>query len=290
MATAVTCGDNVLDLSAPRIMGILNITPDSFSDGGLFVSDNSKSSAKDVFVDKALQHARYMVNHGASIVDIGGESTRPGAEAVSIDEERRRVIPIVEQIKKELPGCLISVDTSKSEIMRDVIEAGAHMINDVNALRNPGAVETVASSNLAVCLMHMQGQPRTMQQNPRYENVVEEVMRFLKERIDACVKAGIALDRIIVDPGFGFGKTLQHNLQLFKNLAKFKQLGVALMVGVSRKSMIGAILDKEVDDRVSGSVGLAALSAWLGADILRVHDVPETADAIGVVQAVRTVD
>lgn len=287
MATALTCGDKILDLSAPRIMGILNITPDSFSDGGLFVS--AIENSVDVFVDKALQHAQNMVGHGASIIDIGGESTRPGAEAVSVNEERRRVLPIIEGIKSSLPDCLISVDTSKPEIMRDAINMGAHIINDVNALRSPYAIETVANSNIAVCLMHMQGQPRTMQQSPHYENVPEEVMSFLQERIDKCVKAGISLDRIIVDPGFGFGKTLQHNLQLFKSLSKFKELGTALMVGVSRKSMIGAMLDKEVADRVSGSVGLASLAAWLGADILRVHDVSETVDAVNVVNAVRSV-
>ena len=287
MATALNCGDKVLDLSASRIMGILNVTPDSFSDGGLFVSANEKSS--EVYVEKAFQHADYMVSHGAAIVDVGGESTRPGAEAVTVDEERRRVLPVVQRLKSSLPNCLISVDTSKPEIMQDAIDAGAHIINDVNALRGLDAIETVANSNLAVCLMHMQGQPRTMQKHPHYDNVVNEVMDFLHEQINRCEEAGISRDRIIIDPGFGFGKTLQHNLQLFKNLPKFKSLGTALMVGVSRKSMIGAMLDKEVTDRVSGSVGLAALAAWLGADILRVHDVPETVDAVNVINAVRSV-
>ncbi len=287
MTIALTCGDKVLDLSTPRIMGILNVTPDSFSDGGLFISDNEKTT--DVYIEKALQHAELMATQGANIVDVGGESTRPGAEAVTIDEERRRVLPVVKRIKESLPECLISVDTSKPEIMRDAIDAGAHIINDVNALRNPNAIETVANSNLAVCLMHMQGQPRTMQQNPHYDNVVEDVMDFLQDRINSCEQAGISRQRIIVDPGFGFGKTLQHNLQLLKNLPKFKTLGTALMVGVSRKSMIGAILNKEVNDRVSGSTGLAALATWLGADILRVHDVPETSDVVKVINAVRSV-
>ncbi|WP_455375653.1 dihydropteroate synthase [Kaarinaea lacus] len=287
MATALNCGDKVLDLSAPRIMGILNVTPDSFSDGGLFVSANEKPS--EVYVEKAFKHADYMASHGAAIVDVGGESTRPGAEAVTVDEERRRVLPIVQRLKSSLSNCLISVDTSKPEIMQDAIDAGAHIINDVNALRGSDALETVANSNLAVCLMHMQGQPRTMQKHPHYDNVVSEVMDFLHERINRCEEAGISRDRIIIDPGFGFGKTLQHNLQLFKNLPTFKSLGTALMIGVSRKSMIGAMLDKEVTDRVSGSVGLAALAAWLGADIIRVHDVPETVDAVNVINAVRSV-
>ena len=287
MTSALHCGDKVLDLNSPQIMGILNITPDSFSDGGFFIS--ASESTANINIDKALQHAMAMVNAGASIIDIGGESTRPGAESVSVEEESRRVIPFVKAFKSSLPDCLISVDTSKPEIMKQAIECGAHIINDVNALRAAGAIETVADSDVAVCLMHMQGEPRTMQKNPHYDDVVDDVLQFLQQRIEACINAGIDRNRIIIDPGFGFGKALQHNLQLFKNLGRFKELGVALLVGVSRKSMIGTILDKEVSDRLSGSIGLAALATWLGADILRVHDVSETADAIRVVNAVVSV-
>ena len=286
MATTLKCGDKVLDLSSPLVMGILNITPDSFSDGGLFVSAVEKSN--DVAVDKALAHAAQLAKEGAAIIDVGGESTRPGAKAVSVEEERDRVLPVISGIKTTIPQCLVSVDTSKTVIMKEAIKAGVHIINDVNALREPGAVEAVANSDVAVCLMHMQGQPRTMQNDPHYDNVVDEVLDFLQERIDVCQQAGIGLDRIIIDPGFGFGKTLQHNLQLLKSLPKLKTLGVALLVGMSRKSMIGAILNKEVNDRLAGSLGLAALSAWLGADIVRVHDVSESVDVIKAVDAVHS--
>ncbi|WP_455220138.1 dihydropteroate synthase, partial [Kaarinaea lacus] len=254
------------------------VTPDSFSDGGQFVS-----------VDSAMQQSRNMVADGAAIIDIGGESTRPGAKVVSIDEERQRVLPVIKRIQKELPDTIISIDTSKPEIMANAIVAGAHVVNDVNALRAPGAVDVIAGSNVAVCLMHMQGEPRTMQKDPHYNNVVEEVFYFLQQRVDACINAGIDKSRIIVDPGFGFGKNLEHNLLLFKQLKKFKELGVALLVGVSRKSMIGAILDKSVENRLIGSISLATLAAWMGADILRVHDVGATNDALKTVSAVRSV-
>jgi len=285
MATALKCGDRYLDLGTPQIMGILNVTPDSFSDGGLFISATGNSS--EVALNKALDHCKAMVEQGAAIIDIGGESTRPGAQAVSIDEERRRVIPLVTKIRESIPDCLISVDTSKPAIMKDAIEAGAHIINDVTALQNPEALETVAASNVAVCLMHMKGEPRNMQKNPEYRDVVSEVIEFLGARVKACHNAGISPERIIVDPGFGFGKTLSHNLQLFRNMESFKSLGAALLVGVSRKSMIGAILDKPVNERQAGSVGLASLAVWLGADILRVHDVEDTSDALKVVHAVK---
>lgn len=288
MATALTCGDKVLDLSLPCVMGILNVTPDSFSDGGLFVSTD-ENSLNELLIDKAVSHAKAMVDSGAAIIDIGGESTRPGAEPVAVEEERQRVLPVIEVLKHKVPNCLISVDTSKPELMKDAIDAGAHIINDVNALRAPGAVDAIAKSNVAVCLMHMKGEPRTMQKDPSYDNVVNDVADFLKQRIDVCKQAGIGADRIIIDPGFGFGKTLTHNLQLLKHLIKFKELGVAIMVGVSRKSMIGAVLDRSVDQRLSGSIALAALSAWLGADILRVHDVEESVDALKVVHAVQSV-
>ena len=258
-------------------MGILNVTPDSFSDGGLFVSVNS-----------ATKQSRNMVADGATIIDIGGESTRPGAQAVSIDDERQRVLPVINHIKKEFPDTIISIDTSKPEIMADAIAAGAHVVNDVNALRAPGAVDVIADSDVAVCLMHMQGEPRTMQKDPQYNNVVEEVFEFLQQRVEDCINSGISKDRIVVDPGFGFGKNLEHNLLLFKQLEKFKELG-ALLVGVSRKSMIGAILDKPVEDRLIGSISLATLAAWMGADILRVHDVASTNDALKTVNAVRSI-
>ncbi len=259
-------------------MGILNVTPDSFSDGGQFVS-----------VDSALKQSRSMATQGASIIDIGGESTRPGAQAVTALEEHQRVIPVVKKIREELPDVIISIDTSKPDVMADAITAGAGLVNDVNALRNPEAIEVVAASNVAVCLMHMKGEPRTMQDDPVYENVVTDVITFLQQRIDECVKAGINENRIIIDPGFGFGKTLQHNLLLLKHLREFKKLGVPLLAGLSRKSMIGAILDKPVNERLIGSTSLAVLAAWQGADILRVHDVAATCDALKIVNAVKTV-
>lgn len=259
-------------------MGILNVTPDSFSDGGHFVS-----------ADSAMQQSQNMVAEGAAIIDIGGESTRPGAQAVSIEDERQRVLPVIKRIQKEIPDTIISIDTSKPEIMSDAITAGAHVVNDINALRAPGAVDVIADSNVAVCLMHMQGEPRTMQKDPQYTNVVEEVFEFLRQRVEHCIKAGINKNRIIVDPGFGFGKSLQHNLLILKHLRKYKELGVALLVGVSRKSMIGAILNKPVENRLIGGVSLATLAAWMGADILRVHDVAATSDALKTVNAVRSI-
>ena len=259
-------------------MGVLNVTPDSFSDGGQFVS-----------VDSAIQQSQNMVAAGAAIIDVGGESTRPGAKAVSVEEEHKRVIPVIKHIQKETPDTIISIDSSKPEIMAEAIAAGAHFVNDVNALRTPGALDVIAGSNAAICLMHMQGEPRTMQKDPHYNDVVEEVLSFLRQRIELCVKAGIDKNRIIVDPGFGFGKSLQHNLLLLKHLQRFKELGAALLVGMSRKSMIGAILDKPVEDRLAGSLSLATLAAWMGADILRVHDVAATSDALKTVNAVRSV-
>lgn len=285
-------------------MGILNVTPDSFSDGGqLFgeekgvpqkvVADTAtveKSSVTvKVSVDKVLHQAGVMVEAGAKILDIGGESTRPGAQAVGLDEERARVLPVVTAIKEQFPQAVISVDTSKPELMAEALDAGCDMINDVNALQAPGAIEVLANSNAAVCLMHMQGEPRTMQHNPHYNNIVHDVLRFLQQRITACLDAGIARDRLVIDPGFGFGKKLEHNLLLMKHLAEFKEAGTALMVGVSRKSMIGALLDKPVDQRLIGSVALAALAIGNGADIIRVHDVEPTMDVVKIVNAVQSV-
>ncbi len=268
---------HILDLNHPRIMGILNTTPDSFSDGGLFTN-----------IDIARKHVQQMIDDGADIIDVGGESTRPGASEVSVDEECQRVLPVIKAIR-EFSDIPISIDSSKTDVMQQAIEAGASMINDVNALRAKGAVELVAKLNVPVCLMHMQGLPRSMQQNPEYNNVVQEVYHFLKERIDICVKAGIKQDNIIIDPGFGFGKTLEHNLSVFKHLQEFQKLNHPLLVGVSRKSMIGAILnDAPSDERLYGSIALATIAAWQNANFLRVHDVKATADALKLCQAVKT--
>ena len=267
--------DKQLDLSTPRVMGILNVTPDSFSDGGLFTN-----------VDSALRQASSMLEEGASILDIGGESTRPGAQPVSEQQELDRVIPVIEAINKEL-DVIISIDTSKAVVMREAIKAGAHFVNDVYALRGEHAEQTVAELNVPVCLMHMQGEPRTMQTEPVYQDVVAEVLQFLQERANACMAAGISPQQIILDPGFGFGKTLQHNLALFRALPEFIKTGMPVLVGVSRKSMIGSILDLPVDKRLHGSTALASLAVWLGASIIRVHDVGPTYQAIQMVMAVR---
>jgi len=254
-------------------MGILNVTPDSFSDGGRYI-------------DPVLAMARVekMVAAGADIIDIGGESTRPGAVSVPEADEMERVIPLVGQICERF-DVIISVDTSKPAVMRSAIEAGAGMINDVFALREPGAVEAVANSSAQVCLMHMQGEPRTMQEHPVYSNVVAEVGEFLLSRAEACLVAGIGRDRIFLDPGFGFGKTLAHNLELMAGLDKLLELGFPLLVGVSRKSMFGALLDRDVDERLAGSVAMAAIAAWSGASIIRAHDIAETKDAVRVAAA-----
>ena len=257
-------------------MGILNITPDSFSDGGQFIKKES-----------ALARARKMFAEGADIIDIGGESTRPGAQDVSVDEELQRVVPVIEAIRQEL-DIPISIDTSKAVVMREAVSAGASIINDVRALREEGALETAAALNVPVILMHMQGQPRSMQMHPEYQNVVAEVIQFLQQRIEACEKAGIVRDNIIIDPGFGFGKALQHNLSLFKHLAEFKKLDVPILVGVSRKSMIGAVLDDlPADQRMPASITLAGLATWLGADIIRVHDVRESCEAVRMCHAIK---
>jgi len=256
-------------------MGVLNVTPDSFSDGGCYVDPGL-----------AMARAKEMVDEGADIIDIGGESTRPGAPAVPEAEERERVIPLVREIHVTLE-VMVSVDTSKPGVMRAAISAGAGMINDVRALRAPGAIEAVAASSAQVCLMHMQGEPRTMQDNPRYSNVVAEVGDFLVARAAACVVAGIGRERIFFDPGFGFGKTLAHNLELMAGLDKLLELGYPLLVGVSRKSMFGALLEREVDERLAGSVAMAAIAAWSGASIIRAHDIAQTKDAVRVAAALR---
>jgi dihydropteroate synthase len=269
------CGGKPLDLSRPCVMGILNVTPDSFSDGGAFFS-----------ADAALEQARQMVREGAAMIDVGGESTRPGAESVSAAEETARVVPIIRTLAAELP-VPISVDTSKPEVMRAAVAAGAGLINDVMALQDPGALEAARETAVPVCLMHMRGEPRTMQRNPVYGDVVAEVLGFLLRRVEACIDAGIPRSRLLIDPGFGFGKTLEHNLQLLRELERFLEPGLPLLVGISRKSMIGTLLDQPVDQRLYGSLAAAVLAVQAGAAIVRVHDVGPTVDALKIVEAVR---
>jgi dihydropteroate synthase len=269
------CGGRSLDLGRPQIMGVLNITPDSFSDGGKFIGRQA-----------AIDHAVVMVEAGAAIIDIGGESTRPGAAEVSVEEELSRVIPVIEALAGTIPA-VISIDTSKPEVMSAAVAAGAGLVNDVRALQAPGALETVAGLDVPVCLMHMQGQPRTMQHDPHYENVVKEVYGFLMQRVAVCEQHGIDRERLLLDPGFGFGKALEHNLRLLAHLERFHEAGLPLLVGMSRKSMLGMILDKPVEERLAGSLALAAIAAWQGAQVIRVHDVAETADVMKVVAAVR---
>jgi len=276
----LTCGHRALDLSSPIVMGILNTTPDSFSDGGNYYQNNHLS------LDKVLARAETMVNDGARMLDVGGESTRPGASSVGVAEEMDRVIPVVEAINAAL-DVVVSVDTSTPEVMVAAAEAGAGLINDVRALQKPGALLAAASTNLPVCLMHMQGAPSSMQAAPSYAGVLNEVSEFLQQRVSACNEAGISSGQIILDPGFGFGKTLEHNLELFRHLDTFVSTGMPLLVGVSRKSMIGNVLGRDVDQRMAGSLALALLSVQAGACILRVHDVAETSDVIRMYSAVK---
>lgn len=268
------CRSQQLDLAVPRVMAVLNVTPDAFSDGGCFQDINT-----------ALSRTTEMIAQGADIIDVGGESTRPGAAQVSVDEELRRVIPVIEAIHRQYPQTIISVDTSKPEVMRAAVIAGASMINDVRALTLPGALEAAADTQAAVCLMHMQGQPASMQLAPSYTNVIDEVSGFLAARVQACIAAGIARERIVIDPGIGFGKSLEHNLALLAHLPAFLSLDVPLLVGVSRKSMIGALLNRTVEQRLSGSVALATASVLAGASIIRAHDVSETYDAVRMAHA-----
>ena len=270
----LSCGTNVLDLSRPNIMGILNVTPDSFSDGGKLYSSER------VDLSKTLAAVETMLNEGADIIDIGGESTRPGAAEVSVQEELDRVIPVLEAVTTRFET-IVSVDTSTAEVISEAARNRAGMLNDVRALRRDGALQAAASTDLPVCLMHMQNQPKTMQAAPVYNDVVKDVLDFLADRTDVCEMAGIRRDRILIDPGFGFGKTLAHNLQLFKAIDQFVASGHPVLVGVSRKSMIGQMLGIDApDQRVIGSVALAMLAAQRGAAILRVHDVKETKQAL----------
>lgn len=262
-----------LDLSVPQIMGILNFTPDSFSDSGQFFS-----------LDKALFQVEKMLNEGAAIIDIGGESTRPMAEDVSEQEELHRVVPLVEAVNQRF-DCWISVDSSKAIVMQEAAKVGMDLINDIRALQEPCALQTAAELDLPVCIMHMQGQPRTMQANPQYEDVVKEVLDFLRIRSQTCMAAGIKKENIIWDMGFGFGKTVQHNYKLLQQLNRFCDEGYPVLAGLSRKSMIGAVLDKPVEERIIGSAAGALIAAQNGAKILRVHDVAATSDVLKVWQA-----
>ncbi len=277
-STRLPCGNRVLDLARAHVMGILNVTPDSFSDGGRFSQ-----------LDVALRHAEAMVVAGATLIDIGGESTRPGARAVSPLEELERVAPVVERIHREL-DVVISVDTSTPAVMRETARLGAGLINDVRALRRDGALDAAAATGLPVCLMHMLGEPGDMQDNPHYQNVTQEVGVFLAERMVACAAVGIGAERIVLDPGFGFAKTLQHNLSLFKHMEALHALGRPLLVGVSRKSMVGQTLNRPVAERLHGSLALAALAVTKGAKIIRVHDVAETVDVVRMIAAVESAE
>ncbi|PKG99072.1 dihydropteroate synthase [Paraglaciecola sp. MB-3u-78] len=266
--------DKCLDLSSPRVMGILNVTPDSFSDGGTFN-----------MLENGLAQTGLMLSEGADIIDIGGESTRPGAQDVSIQQELDRVIPVIESICQRF-DTIISIDTSKAQVMTEAINAGASLINDVRALQENGALEAAVAAKVPVCLMHMQGQPRVMQQNPHYEDVVKDVMAFLQQRIAICRKAGIAGEQIIVDPGFGFGKSLEHNYQMLANFEKFHRLNVPVLAGMSRKSMLGHLLQREIGQRLAGNVAVATVAAQKGAQIIRVHDVKETVDAVKIINMI----
>jgi dihydropteroate synthase len=272
-------GAHRLDLSRPVIMGILNTTPDSFSDGGHCYQGGRFS------LDLALARARKMLDDGAAIIDIGGESTRPGAQPVSEQEELDRVVPVVEHLARE-SGALISVDTSTPKVMSEAARVGAGMINDIRALTREGAIATAIATGLPICLMHMQGEPETMQVAPQYLDPVAEVIAFLQQRIALTTAAGLSPERILLDPGFGFGKNLNHNLTLLRRLPEIAALGYPILVGLSRKSMLGTLLKREVDDRLPGSLALALLAAQAGASIIRVHDVAATADALSVLAAV----
>jgi dihydropteroate synthase len=264
------CGRFELSLERPLVMGVVNVTPDSFSDGGKYLDPEA-----------AISHARRMIDEGVDLLDVGGESTRPGAAPVSEEEECGRILPVVQALR-DFP---LSVDTRRPQVMRSALDAGASMINDIQALQASGAIEAVAQSGCGVCLMHMQGTPETMQREPHYADVVKEVGDFLAQRIAACEKAGIARDRLVADPGFGFGKTPEHNLALLRHLPEFASLGVPLLAGWSRKSSLGRITGRDTGDRLAGSLAAALLALLGGARILRVHDVKETRDAVLMFQA-----
>ena len=265
-----------LDLSRTKLMGILNVTPDSFSDGGQFIGQAA-----------ALRQVQQMLANGADIIDIGGESTRPGAKDVNLDDELARVIPVIHSIRQLYPDLPISVDTSKARVMAEAIAVGADIINDVRALQEPEALEVAVAAKVPVCLMHMQGQPRSMQHQPSYQQVVLEVLAFLQQRAEVCIAAGIARQQIIFDPGFGFGKSLAHNYELLNAMSQFVETGYPVLAGMSRKSMIGQLLNRDVAERLAGSIACATIAVMKGAQIIRVHDIKETADAIKIAQATK---
>jgi len=271
----LVCGNQILELSQPIVMGVLNVTPDSFYDGGRF-------STTDLAVERALA----MVAEGAAIIDIGGESTRPGAVQVSVEEECQRVVPVIETLIKVGIDAVISVDTSKAEVMRQAVAAGASMINDVSALQQPHAMQVASQSGVSVCLMHMQGKPQHMQDDPQYEDVTEDIIHFLQKRVEDCIQAGISRDRIVLDPGFGFGKTVKQNYALLRQLDRFKTMELPVLAGLSRKSMIGAVLDTDVKHRMHGSLAAVVIAVMAGANIVRVHDVSATVEALAVCSAV----
>ncbi len=274
------CGGQMLDLSIPRVMGVLNVTPDSFSDGGELLT-----AAGHLDLGKALARAEAMCEAGADLLDIGGESTRPGAGQVSAEEEISRVLPLVEAISRQL-RVIVSVDTSNPELMRRCADVGAGLINDVRALSRPGAMQAAYASGLPVCLMHMQGTPATMQEAPAYQDPVRDIMAFLRARVDACISAGFSPQRLLVDPGFGFGKTLEHNLQLLGRLQEFRGLKLPLLVGLSRKRMIGTLTGRPEKERMAGSLAAAVIAVMQGASIVRTHDVAECVDALKICHAV----
>ena len=279
MTRILNCARRPLDLRRPRVMGILNITPDSFSDGGRLYRQG-------VDLGRVTEVACAMIEAGADLLDIGGESTRPGAEPVSYSEECRRVMPVLERLL-EL-DVIVSIDTRKPAVAKMAIQAGVHLVNDVTGMTNPDMIEIVADSDVAVCVMHMQGEPGTMQADPRYDDVVCDIRGFLARQVDRCLKAGIEQDRLVLDPGFGFGKNIDHNLALLRNLSEVKVRNLPLLVGLSRKRMIGTITGRGMEDRMVGSVAAAMLAVQRGADILRVHDVGATIDALKVLGAVDT--
>lgn len=274
--------DREVIFNSPKVMGILNVTPDSFSDGGNFSS-----------IDKALAHAKVMVEFGATFIDVGGESTRPGASPVSAQEELDRVVPVIEAINNEL-DVIVSIDTSKAIVMQESVAAGARLINDVRALQLPNALETAArlanEHNIPVCIMHMQGSPQTMQLAPQYDCVVDEIIEFFRVQIERLTTAGFNYQQILLDPGFGFGKTLDNNYQILKSFMQFTQFDLPVLAGMSRKSMIGNLLNKDVDNRTSGDIAANTIAAMLGASILRVHDVQQTIDAVKIVDKTNSVN
>ncbi len=275
MLTSLPCNNKSLNLSTPKVMGILNVTPDSFSDGGRFAQ-----------LDTALKQTEQMITDGADIIDIGGESTRPGALEVSLADELARVIPLLKAIKSRFE-VIVSIDTSKAAVMSEALAYGADIINDVRALQNEGCLDVLAKTDVPICLMHMQGLPRTMQATTQYNHLLEDISDFFRQRIAACQQAGIKQQRLILDPGFGFGKTLEQNYQLLANFSQFKTFNLPLLSGTSRKSMIGNLLERSVEERLAGSLTTAIIAAQQGANIIRVHDVKETVDAMKVLQATK---